>query len=135
MHLQSASGEMLLLPSVLVLLYVEISLSTSADCGFAAIILARAKCNDFVLLSPIMAFSKSLGSELLSSVICPASRHDCTKSAKLWSGTIAAWSFLKSSSFADGRFLIAARSAKSLSSNLCLRNVLMLRSTSFRMAS
>ena len=81
MYLQSVSGEMLLLPSVLILLYVEITLSTSADCGFAAIILARATCNDFVLLSPIMAFSKRLVSELLSSVICPTSRHDCTKSA------------------------------------------------------
>ena len=48
MYLQSVSGEMLLPPSVLILLYVEISLSTSADCGFAAIVLARATCNDFI---------------------------------------------------------------------------------------
>ena len=82
-YLQSVSGEMLLLPSVLILLYIEISLSTSADCGFAAIILARATCNDFVVLSPIMTSSKSLGSELLSSVICPTSRHNCIKSVKL----------------------------------------------------
>ena len=49
MHLQSVSGEMLLLPSVLILFYVEMSLSTSADCGFAAVILARATYNDAVV--------------------------------------------------------------------------------------
>ena len=65
MYLQSVSGEMQLLSLFLTLLYVEIGLSASANCGIAAIILARTTCNDFVLWSPIMAFSKSLGLALL----------------------------------------------------------------------
>lgn len=61
------------------------------------------------MLISCQGLKQSLGSELLSSIICPTSR-----SAKLWSRTIAAWSFLKSSSIADGSLLMTVRSAKSL---------------------